>query len=112
MLYKPKDPWETQLSKGPPYLQGPSLVKILLETSQQKRLIRVVTCSKYNAHTDPLLKNIQILKLQDLLDLNALKFYYRYQHGNLPSFFYSFSIFTQGAHHSHDTYQRDICSTR
>ena len=73
----------------------------------QKRLIRVVTCSKYNAHTDPLLKNTQILKLQDLLDLNALKVYYRYLHGNLPSFFYSFSIVTRGAHHSHDTRQRD-----
>ena len=73
----------------------------------QKRLIRVVTCSKYNAHTDPLFKNTQILKLQDLLDLNALKFYYRYLHGNVPTFFYSFSIVTQGVHHSHDTRQRD-----
>ena len=53
----------------------------------QKRLIRVVTYSKYNAHTHPLFKNTQILKLQDLLDLNALKFYCRYLHGNLPIFF-------------------------
>ena len=53
----------------------------------QKRLISVVTCSKYNAHTDPLFKNTQILKLQDLLDLNALQFYYRYLHENLPVFF-------------------------
>ena len=52
----------------------------------QKRLISVVTWSKYNAHTDSLFKNTQILKLQDLLDLNALKFYYRYLHENLPVF--------------------------
>ena len=37
----------------------------------QKRLIRVVTSSKYNAHTDPLFKITQILKLEDLLNPNA-----------------------------------------
>ena len=77
----------------------------------QKRLIRVVTSSKYNAHTDPLFKITQILKLQDLLNLNALKFYYRYLHETLPSFFYCFGIATQGAHHSHDTRQRDQIRT-
>ena len=43
-------------------------------------------------------ENTQIMKLQYLLDLNT---------ETCPVFFYSFSIVAQGAHHSHDTRQRD-----
>ena len=42
----------------------------------QKRTIRTITCSKYNAHTEPLFKIMDILRLGELLDINALKFYY------------------------------------
>ena len=38
--------------------------------------------------------------------LNTLKFYYKYTHGTLPSYFYTYNIETQGAHHSHDTRQQ------
>ena len=69
----------------------------------QKRLVRIITCSKYNAHTDPLFKRTEILKVANILDLNALKFYYKYLHGKLPSYFYSFNIVTQGSQHSYDT---------
>ena len=73
----------------------------------QKRLIRMITRSKYNAHTEPLLKQLELLKLSDLLELSALKFYFKYLHGSLPRFFYSFNIATQGTQHSHETRQRD-----
>ena len=45
--------------------------------------------------------------MSDLLELSALKFYFKYLHGSLPRFFYSFNIATQGTQHSHDTRQRD-----
>ena len=48
---------------------------------------------------------------QCYLSLNALKFYYRYLHETFPSFFYCFGIATEGAHHSHDTRQRDQIRT-
>ena len=73
----------------------------------QKRLIRIISRSKYHAHTEPLLKHLELLKLSDLLELSALKFYCKYLHGSLPIFFYSFNIATQGTQHSHDTRQRD-----
>ena len=73
----------------------------------QKRLIRIISRSKYNAHTEPLLKQLELLKLSDLLELSALKFYFKYLHGSLPRFFYSFNLATQGTQHSHDTRQRD-----
>ena len=75
-------------------------------TKIQKRIIRTITCSKYNAHTEPLLKALDILKIEDTLKLNTLKFYYKYIHGTLPSYFYTYNIETQGAHHSHDTRQQ------
>ena len=30
----------------------------------QKRAVRIITCSKYNAHTEPLLKTLNMLKLK------------------------------------------------
>ena len=54
----------------------------------QKKSIRVITKVKYNAHTDPLFKNHDILKAQDIFKLNILKFYYNYKHHELPAFFY------------------------
>ena len=54
-------------------------------TKIQRRIIRTITCSKYNAHTEPLLKALDILKIKDTLKLNTLKFYYKYTHGPLPS---------------------------
>ena len=37
----------------------------------QKKLIRIITCAKYNAHTEPLFKAMDILKVDDLSNLNA-----------------------------------------
>ena len=73
----------------------------------QKRMIRIITVSKYNAHTKPLFKALDLLKIQDMLDLSTLKFYYRYVHDNLPAYFYSFQIVTQGTYHNYDKRNRD-----
>ena len=69
----------------------------------QKRIIRIITCGKYNAHTSPLFKSLRILTLNDMLRLNTLKFYYRYLHNALPPYFYSFNIREQGYRHIYDT---------
>ena len=76
----------------------------------QKRLVRIITCSKYNAHTDPLFKSTEILKVANILDLNALKFHYKYLHGKLL-YFYSFNIVTQGSQHSYNTRQSEQIRT-
>ena len=73
----------------------------------QKRIIRIITVSKYNAHTEPLFKALDLLKLKDMLNLSSLKFYYRYLHDNLPAYFYSFQITTQGSHHHYNTRHSD-----
>ena len=73
----------------------------------QKRIIRIITVSKYNAHTEPLFKALDLFKLKDMLNLSSLIFYYRYLHDNLPAYFYSFQITTQSSHHHYNTRHSD-----
>ena len=40
----------------------------------QKKAIRIVSNSKYNAHCDPIFKEIEILKFEDLVDLDIKTF--------------------------------------
>ena len=42
----------------------------------QKRAIRVITNSKYNAHVEPLLKMLNLLRLTDIFKINMLKMFY------------------------------------
>ena len=67
--------------------------------------------SKYNAHTEPLIKALDILNIAVTLKLNVLNFYYKYRHRSLPSYFYTYNKETQGAHHSHDTRQQNQLRT-
>ena len=64
-----------------PYLQYGILTwgfKIGRIEKLQKRAVRIITCSKYNAHTEPLFKTLNLLKVSDMFTLNLLKMYYKY----------------------------------
>ena len=69
----------------------------------QKKAIRIITNSRYNAHTEPLMKNLQILKLEDMFRLNILKWYYKYCNKKLPVFFLNFKIQKLSDIHHHNT---------
>ena len=69
----------------------------------QKKIIRNICCKKYNAHTEPLFKELGLLKLKDLLKLNTIKFYFRLKQGNIPEYFQSYQIRTQQDIHGRDT---------
>ena len=56
-------------------------------TKLQKWAIRAITNSKYNAHCDPLFKELKLLKVQDIYKIAQLKLYYRYKKNDLPDFF-------------------------
>ena len=58
----------------------------------QKRAVRVIANSSYNAHTDPLFKKVNLLKVRDIFQLNVLKLYYKCRKENLP--FYTMNMFT------------------
>ena len=69
---------------------GPMLSKDMekqLYISQKKNL-RVITDSKYNAHTDPIFKSLHILKLKDLIKLEICKYAYKMNYNLLPRVMY------------------------
>ncbi len=43
----------------------------------QKKSIRILSLSKYNAYTKPIFKQLKLLKVKDILWLQELKFYYK-----------------------------------
>ena len=53
----------------------------------QKRLLRTITLSKYNAHTQPLCKQLKTLLIEDIFSLYCMKFYYLHENNKLPQYF-------------------------
>ena len=53
----------------------------------QKRALRIMTNSKYNAHTEPLFKQLHLLKVKDIFDVQCLKFWYKFVNKKLPNYF-------------------------
>jgi len=60
----------------------------------QKKAIRAITCSKFNAHTSNLFRELNLLKLDDLHRLKLLKFIYKLENSLLPNYF-SANIFVK-----------------
>ena len=56
----------------------------------QRKALRVLTRSKYNAHSDPLFRKHSILKLSDLIQLNQSIFVRQFKNGKLPDSFNDF----------------------
>ena len=80
----------------------------------QKKIIRIIAISRYNAHTEPIFKMLKLLKLRDIFNANIIKFYYKLKHGCLPSYFNSFrltsqdQIHTYGTRHNYTTLPRKV----
>ena len=52
----------------------------------QMRAIRVISNSKYNAHMEPLLMSLNLLRLTDICNINLLKMFYKFKHNQLPHY--------------------------
>ena len=59
----------------------------------QKKAVRIIAKAKFNAHSDPLFKDLCLLKIEDILKLQELKLYYKLKHNLLPRYL-STEIFT------------------
>ena len=73
----------------------------------QKRALRIISKSKYNAHTEPLLKLHNILKIPDILTLQTLKFFYKFNKNELPAYMQNWSLIPSNAIHQHNTRRAD-----
>ena len=56
----------------------------------QKKAIRNITNSHILAHTEPLLKDLGLLKVGDIFKLRLLKSYYKLMNNELPSYFVTY----------------------
>ena len=68
----------------------------------QKRAMRLMFNSKYNAHTDPLFKRLNLLKLSDIFKTRQIRFYFRYIKNSLPTYFKDIFA-TNSQLHSYET---------
>ena len=69
----------------------------------QKKAIRTVMISSYNAHTEPFFKNLKLLKIQDILTLQTLKIYHKFRNNNLPNYIQNWPLFQNSNIHNHNT---------
>ena len=76
-----------------------------LQTSE--KAISIITCSKYNAHTEPLCKKIKLLKLPGIFKVCILKFYYKYSRKELPTYLQSFTFIKRSEMHAYNSRQKD-----
>ena len=53
---------------------------------QQKRAIRAISSAGYKAHTEPLFKIYNILKLKDVYNYRMLVFYYNIKNNKVPTY--------------------------
>lgn len=63
----------------------------------QKKAIRAVCNSKYNAHTNPLFRKLNTLKCQDICALHGYKFCFKLEKGMLPDYFQNSDIFVKSS---------------
>ena len=79
-------------------------------TNLQKKCIRIITKNKMFAHTDPLFKNLHILKAEDIFKIQQFKLYYKYLKHTLPTFFLNLQFRTSG--HNYNTRNQDLYKCR
>ena len=53
----------------------------------QKKVVRLISNSNYIAHTEPIYKNLRLLKLTDMFPIAVWKFYYKLMNNQLPEYF-------------------------
>ena len=74
---------------------------------QQKKVIRIITNSNYNAPTKSLFTKLKILDLNNLYSLNIGKFMYKVKTESLPTTLNNNMYTLNSAIHDHNTRQRN-----
>ena len=65
--------------------------------------VRGKELSGYSTHSEPLFKQLNMLKIADQLRLQELKFYFKYIHKNLPAYLLDWEFISNVNIHFHDT---------
>ena len=70
--------WKCKITDGLPELST---------TQSYQRALRIMTNSRYNAHTEPLFKQLYLLKVKDIFDVQCMQFWYKFVNKKLPNYF-------------------------
>ena len=68
----------------------------------QKKVIRTVTRSNYIAHSEPLLKELNLLSVKDLMDLKLIKFLHKLYDNKLPIYFNEYMPYLEARETKHN----------
>ena len=52
-----------------------------------EKAVRIISLSKYIEHTDPVYKEFNLIKVNDIYNLQVLKFYHKVINNQLPKYF-------------------------
>ncbi len=73
-------------------------------TNLQKKVIRIICLAKYIAHKEPIFKERKILKIEDILRQQELKFYYEFKNIKLPHCLQALPIHFNTDSYHHETW--------
>ena len=54
---------------------------------KQKKAVRIITNAEYRAHTEPIYRELRLLKIEDLYKISLWKCYYKLMNNILPPYF-------------------------
>ena len=77
----------------------------------QKKAMRIITNSPPFSHTDPILIDLNLLKVQDIYLLHQYKFAYKLFNSKLPPYFLNNFVSPNGENHIYNTRGRFTLST-
>ena len=81
----------------------------------RKRALRIVTNSTYNADTEPLFKELNLLKLDGIFNIQCMNLFYKFTNNALPKYFQSLFRYNhemyeiETRNHTGCTFFRRIC---
>ena len=69
----------------------------------QKKAVRIITSSSYFAHSEPLFKQLRLVKTCDIYKCVLLKFIFKLTHKQLPHYFEQFTFTFRNQQHNYAT---------
>ncbi len=69
----------------------------------QKKAVRIITCNSYFAHSEPLFKQLHLIKTGDIYKCQLLKCIFNLIHKQLPHYFKQFTFTFRNQQHNYAT---------
>ena len=90
---------------------GAQLISLILNAQLlfKKKVIRIISRSSSDAHTNPIFVSLRILKFEDIIKLQIGKVMYLYKNGLLPDSFNDMFLFNCEVHSYNTRSKNSFC---